>query len=282
MQARTRSNGSGRRLDGARQAGTFRRVTWRVAATAMAAVCWSLFAITLSAQVPPPSGSDGNSGLGVRQQRVERMFNDLEQRFVILATKLSETEPERAERLIQTLQQAKEMLVQQRMSEIATLINQTDLANATEEQARLLQDLRLQIRMLIDESLDDEKLRKEEIERLERWKTEIQNLIREEQPQERESSKLADRDRRLRRGRAPRGGDRRPGVERRGRRAIRDRRRELALIARDKTAASPRAADAAARTPRAPVPAAARADSRATYPRPSRRTSPRARTSAPA
>ncbi|HAO00101.1 MAG TPA: hypothetical protein DCQ98_22880, partial [Planctomycetaceae bacterium] len=150
--------------------------------------------VPLAAQDDGTGRSTGESGLGVRQQRVERMFNELEQRFIVLATKLNETEPERAQRLIETLQQAKEMLIQQRMNEIASLINRTDLANATDEQAKLLADLRLLIRMLIDESLDDEKLRQEEIQRLERWKEEIKNILGEELPQERESAKLADRD----------------------------------------------------------------------------------------
>ncbi|MEE3076601.1 MAG: hypothetical protein VX739_13045 [Planctomycetota bacterium] len=134
------------------------------------------------------------SALGVRQQRVERMMNDLEQKFINLSQKLKASEPERADRLIETLQEAKQLLIQKRMGDISDLLGRTNLEAATAEQQRVIQDLRLLIRMLLDDSLDDQKRRQEEKERLERWKKEIQAIIREELPQERESQKLSDLD----------------------------------------------------------------------------------------
>ena len=134
------------------------------------------------------------SALGVRQQRVERMMNDLEQKFINLSQKLKASEPERADRLIETLQEAKQLLIQKRMGDISDLLGRTNLEAATAEQQRVIQDLRLLIRMLLDDSLDDQKRRQEEKERLERWKKEIQAIIREELPQERESQKLSDVD----------------------------------------------------------------------------------------
>ena len=134
------------------------------------------------------------SALGVRQQRVERMMNDLEQKFINLSQKLKASEPERADRLIETLQEAKQLLIQKRMGDISDLLGRTNLEAATAEQQRVIQDLRLLIRMLLDDSLDDQKRRQEEKERLERWRKEIQAIIREELPQERESQKLSDVD----------------------------------------------------------------------------------------
>ncbi|MEC7599390.1 MAG: hypothetical protein VX936_13485, partial [Planctomycetota bacterium] len=134
------------------------------------------------------------SALGVRQQRVERMMNDLEQKFINLSQKLKASEPERADRLIETLQEAKQLLIQKRMGDISDLLGRTNLEAATAEQQRVIQDLRLLIRMLLDDSLDDQKRRQEEKERLKRWKKEIQAIIREELPQERESQKLSDLD----------------------------------------------------------------------------------------
>src|SRR5688572_9710625 len=55
------------------------------------------------------------SPLGVRQQRVERMMEDLDRKFKSLAQTLEKTEPERAKRLVDTLQQSKQMLIQPRM-----------------------------------------------------------------------------------------------------------------------------------------------------------------------
>ncbi|MEC8159936.1 MAG: hypothetical protein VX111_02310, partial [Planctomycetota bacterium] len=134
------------------------------------------------------------SALGVRQQRVERMMNDLEQKFINLSQKLKASEPERADRLIETLQEAKQLLIQKRMGDISDLLGRTNLEAATAEQQRVIHDLRLLIRMLLDDSLDDQKRRQEEKDRLERWRKEIQAIIREELPQERESQKLSDVD----------------------------------------------------------------------------------------
>ena len=144
-------------------------------------------------EIQKASGSTP-SALGVRQQRVERMMNDLEQKFINLSQKLKASEPERADRLIETLQEAKQLLIQKRMGDISDLLGRTNLEAATAEQQRVIQDLRLLIRMLLDDSLDDQKRRQEEKERLERWKKEIQAIIREELPQERESQKLSDLD----------------------------------------------------------------------------------------
>ena len=144
-------------------------------------------------EIQKASGSTP-SALGVRQQRVERMMNDLEQKFINLSQKLKASEPERANRLIETLQEAKQLLIQKRMGDISDLLGSTNLEAATAEQQRVIQDLRLLIRMLLDDSLDDQKRRQEEKERLERWRKEIQAIIREELPQERESQKLSDVD----------------------------------------------------------------------------------------
>ena len=144
-------------------------------------------------EIQKASGSTP-SALGVRQQRVERMMNDLEQKFINLSQKLKASEPDRANRLIETLQEAKQLLIQKRMGDISDLLGSTNLEAATAEQQRVIQDLRLLIRMLLDDSLDDQKRRQEEKERLERWRKEIQAIIREELPQERESQKLSDVD----------------------------------------------------------------------------------------
>ena len=50
-----------------------------------------------------PARPGGASPLGIRQQRVERMMEDLERKFKTLKLALQQTEPERAERLQQTL-----------------------------------------------------------------------------------------------------------------------------------------------------------------------------------
>jgi hypothetical protein len=90
------------------------------------------------------------SPLGVRQQRVERMMEDLDRKFKSLAATLEKSEPERAKRLVETLQQSKQMLIQQRMAQVVTMLNEARLDTATAEQKVILADLRKLIQMLLD------------------------------------------------------------------------------------------------------------------------------------
>src|SRR5438445_10382049 len=73
---------------------------------------------------PPPSGT---SPLGIRQQRVERMMEDLERKFKSLKLALQQNEPERAERLQATLNRAKELLIQKRMGDVTQLLDEARL-----------------------------------------------------------------------------------------------------------------------------------------------------------
>src|SRR5687767_5868964 len=89
---------------------------------------------------PPLSG--GTTPLGVRQQRVERMMEDLDRKFKSLQIALNKTEPDRAERLKTTLDKAKEMLVQKRMGDITKLLDDAKLDTASDSQKALLADIR--------------------------------------------------------------------------------------------------------------------------------------------
>lgn len=148
-------------------------------------------------QESPEASRPKLSPLGVRQQRVERMMEDLDRKFKSLAQTLEKSEPERAKRLVDTLQQSKQLLIQQRMAQIVAMLNEARLDQATAEQKQILADLRLLIQMLLDETDDKEKLR-QELERLERWKEEINRLLEEEYPQRRESDKIANKDKTMR------------------------------------------------------------------------------------
>lgn len=140
------------------------------------------------------SAGQGQSSLGVRQERIERMMADLERRFMAASVKLKETEPERSERLIVTVQTAKQLLIQKRMDEIIELLNSSQLADAGDEQGKILEDVRELIKLLLNEQ-DEEK--REEIARLKRWKQQVENLLKEEVPQERESGRFANQEKTL-------------------------------------------------------------------------------------
>ena len=130
--------------------------------------------------------------LGVRQQRVERMMEDLERKFKVLAQTLQKTEPERAERIVKTLQESKQLLIQQRMDEISKLLDESQLEGATSGQTQVLGDIHKLIALLLDQHNDRDKIR-EEYERLNEWKKEIESILQEERPQKAESDRLANK-----------------------------------------------------------------------------------------
>lgn len=142
------------------------------------------------------SPTGGATPLGVRQQRVERMMEDLERKFKALQVALAESEPDRAAKLKETLEKAKQLLIQKRMSDVTKLLDQSQLDTATEGQKQLLADIRDLLALLLDEKNDRDKIR-EEFERLSEWKRQIENLIALERGEKRESDRLANKDKSL-------------------------------------------------------------------------------------
>lgn len=142
-----------------------------------------------------PVPASGKTPLGVRQQRVERMMDDLERKFKILAQTLQKTEPERAERIVKTLQESKQLLVQQKMADIVKLLDQSQLDDATTGQQQVLKDIRHLIALLLDEQ--DDRSAQEEWKQLMEWKKTIEEILDEERPQKAESDRLANKDQTL-------------------------------------------------------------------------------------
>lgn len=153
-------------------------------------LAFALCAASAAAQESPPTAPA--TPLGIRQQRVERMMEDLERKFKSLKLSLQQNEPERAERLQQTLNKAKELLIQKRMGDITRLLDQTQLDTATDGQKALLADIRALLELLLNEKSNRDKAR-EEFERLSQWKQEIEKLIRQERTEKRESDRLANK-----------------------------------------------------------------------------------------
>ena len=145
-----------------------------------------------SAQDAPPAPS-GTSPLGIRQQRVERMMEELERKFKGLKLALQQNEPERAQRLQQTLNRAKELLIQKRMGDVTRLLDEAQLDTAGDGQKAVLADIRALLALLLNEKNDRDKAR-EEFERLDQWRRDIENLIRAERGEKRESDRLANKD----------------------------------------------------------------------------------------
>jgi uncharacterized low-complexity protein len=139
--------------------------------------------------------ASGKTPLGVRQQRVERMMDDLERKCKILAQTLQKTEPERAERIVKTLQESKQLLVQQKMANIVKLLDQSQLDDATTGQQQVLKDIRHLIALLLDEQ--DDRSAQEEWKQLMEWKKTIEDILDEERPQKAESDRLANKEQTL-------------------------------------------------------------------------------------
>ena len=149
----------------------------------------------LGQETPVPT-SGGKTPLGVRQQRVEQMTEELERRFGSLIQTLQQTEPERAERLKKTLDEAKKLQLKDRMALITKSLDTANLETATDKQKDVLSDIRKLLALLLDEKSDKDKAR-EEFERLQEWKKNIEKIIQEEKGEKREADKLATKDKTL-------------------------------------------------------------------------------------
>ena len=134
--------------------------------------------------------SIGTSPLGVRQQRVERMVEDLERKFKSLKLAIQEKEPERAERLQQALNKAKELLLEKRMDEVTRLLDQSQLDQAGDGQKALMTDLRELVSVLLEQrsNLDTAEQR---LAMLSNWKREIQTLTLQQLEEKTASDQLA-------------------------------------------------------------------------------------------
>jgi hypothetical protein len=142
--------------------------------------------LSLGAETARPAEQ---SAVGVRQERVAAMMQDLDQKFLALAKTLEKTEPERAERLLKAFEESKSTLIEPRMRQIVALLDSAQLDNAGQEETKILDDVRKLIAILLKEADDREKDR-EEIERLKKWHQQITMMVREEQAQKAESQKL--------------------------------------------------------------------------------------------
>src|SRR5262245_11146463 len=140
------------------------------------------FAISQEA-LPLPGGS---SPLGVRQQRIERMMDDLQEKFKSLKLALQQNEPQQAERLQLALNRAKELLIQKRMGDVARLLDESRLDAADDAQKTLLADIRTLLGLLLNENGDRNEVL-EEFQRLSQWKARIEALIQAETSQRQNS-----------------------------------------------------------------------------------------------
>lgn len=162
-------------------------------------IAWICLAATAGVWGMASSASFGQddearrSELGERQRLVERNMAELESRFVRVAEALQAKEPERAKRLIDTLQQAKERLIAKRMANVTALLDGGKLDQAEQELRLVVEDLERLVRMLLND--DRETMSKsQEIETLEQWKKQIQSISQEQHQVKRETHQTANKE----------------------------------------------------------------------------------------
>jgi len=68
---------------------------------------------------------DQKTELGIRQQLVKRKMIELEKKFMVVADRIREEKPQRAELLVKTYQKSKEESLTRKMEMVSELLNTT-------------------------------------------------------------------------------------------------------------------------------------------------------------
>lgn len=145
----------------------------------------------LSGQQPTSAPATGDQIGIVEQQRVikDRVAR-LEDRMFQLSQALRKSDPEKGAQLMQSLGAARGMLLRQRMEEIAKNLEQSKLADATDQQKEVSADLQALLRLLLEgpDKLDE---RKQEIKRLEAMQEQLEAVIARQQEAKRNADAAA-------------------------------------------------------------------------------------------
>ncbi len=128
-----------------------------------------------------------------RQRMVERKMVELEGQLTLIADRIREKNPKKADRLINAYQESREKLITKKMAEVGRLLDQNKLPQAEETLDEVVQNLERLIRLLVNEKAP-EVTKQEEIEALEKIKRDIQERVREQERQRQEVAKIDDKD----------------------------------------------------------------------------------------
>ena len=144
----------------------------------------------------PKADATKSTPLGVRQQSIKRMVAELENQFSDLARLLQEENPDQASKLIDAFKASKEMLLEKRMDDITKLLDLSKLDSANEEQKKTIDDIKGLIEFLLKEDDESERIKKE-IEKLKKWKADLESLIQDESELKDDSELRSDKDKAL-------------------------------------------------------------------------------------
>ena len=124
------------------------------------------------------------------------MVAELENQFSDLARLLQEENPDQASKLIDAFKASKEMLLEKRMDDITKLLDLSKLDSANEEQKKTIDDIKGLIEFLLKEDDESERIKKE-IEKLKKWKADLESLIQDESELKDESELRSEKDKAL-------------------------------------------------------------------------------------
>ena len=139
------------------------------------------------------TANDPRTELGVRQKLVQRKMVELEAKFTIVAERIREKDEKRADLLIKTYQQSKELSLTKKMDEVSALLNAEKYDEADQELNEVVEILESLIRMLTNEK-DKEVSAKEEIAMLEEFKKNVEEQLQQQRKQTRETEQAANKE----------------------------------------------------------------------------------------
>jgi len=139
------------------------------------------------------SGDDPRTALAVRQRLIERKMTELENKLTVIAERLKEKEPERAARMVAAYQASKERLITRRMAEVSQKLDGNQFGEAGQILDEVIRSLEALLKILVDRE-EPELSKQQEIQMLERCKDNIQERLREQQQQRRETENVSKKD----------------------------------------------------------------------------------------
>ncbi len=154
---------------------------------------WLLVLTTGAVGLAEDGARDQRTELGVRQKLVQRKMVELEAKFTIVAERIREKDPKRADLLIKTYQQSKELSLTKKMDQVSALLNSQRYDQADRELSEVVEILESLIRMLTNEK-EKSISAKEEIAMLEEFKKNVENQLQEQRKQTRATEQAANKE----------------------------------------------------------------------------------------
>ena len=155
-----------------------------------------LIALAIHCSPPAKGQTDRQTELGIRQKLVEQKMLELESKFTSAAEKIREQDPQRADRLVQTYQKAREESLAAKMAQASAMLDKDDTAGAEQLLDEIIEILERLIRQLTNEQ-EKEATKQETIERLEQFQKQLQQRMDEQSAQATETEKVSDREKTL-------------------------------------------------------------------------------------